>query len=283
MATDYKILGQAQGVNAPAQENINLYPDPNHERYTSEFNPGANATNAVGNANNSIWVWDPASHNTSHAEQHWPMNNSTHGGAQASGRTGYVRFSSHENTGNSHSQGVGHARSWFLDPDRTGTLTAGKTYTINLWAHATVDSHNHHAQHGQNSLQFWDGAAWQIVVGGFAGSVASHLNNVDNTHAGINQIQTDAAGDRQSWASGWCRYYRTFTAQATDKFRIHSYSYTTFYDKSRRMGCITISISNNKKVYRRMANCLPGSRSCRCKCSMLYINNYKYWIYCKYI
>jgi len=220
MASEYKILGQAQGVNAPAQENINLYPDPNHERYTSEFNPNASATDAVGNANNSIWVWDPASHNTSHAEQHWPMSNSTHGGTQASGRTGYVRFSSHENTGNSHSQGVGHARSWFLDPNRSGTLTAGKTYTINLWAHATVDSHNHHAQHGQNSLQFWDGAAWQIVVGGFAGSVASHLNNVDNTSSGITQIQTNAAGTRQSWASGWCRYYRTFTAAATDKFKM---------------------------------------------------------------
>lgn len=219
MATEYKILGQAQGVNAPAQENINLYPDPNHERYTSAFSPNTSATNAVGNANNSIWVWDPASHNTSHSEQHWPTSNSTHGGTQASGRTGYVRFSSHDNTGGSHSQGVSHARSYYLDPDRTGTLTAGKTYTINLWAHAHGDS-GHSARHGQNSLQFWDGSTWQVVIGGFASDVYNHTHDVNNTHAGITQIQTDAAGNRQAWSAGWSRYYRTFTAQATDKFKM---------------------------------------------------------------
>lgn len=224
MATDYKILGQAQGTTAPAQENINLYPDPNHERYTSatSFNPhDGQSSVATEGALNSIWVWNPASHNTSHAYQHWPLNsNSSYGGTQTSGRTGYVKFESHQHTGGSHSQGTDNARSWFLDPAKTGSLVAGKTYTLNLWAHATNDSSNSQAQHGQNSLQYWDGSNWQVVVGGFASQTHSHLNNVNNTHASINQIQTDAAGNRQSWASGWCRWYKTFTATANSKFQM---------------------------------------------------------------
>lgn len=223
MATDYKILGQAQGATAPAQENINLYPDPNHERYTSSisFNPhDGQASVATDGPLNSIWVWDPSSHNTSHAYQHWPLNSNSHSGTQTSGRTGHVRFESHENTGGSHSTGVGHARSWYLDPAKTGTLTTGKTYTINLWAHATNDSSNYHSQHGQNSLQYWDGTAWYPIIGGFASQVHSHLNDVNNTHAGITQIQEDESGNRASWASGWRRYYKTFTATGTDKFRM---------------------------------------------------------------
>lgn len=222
MATEYKILGQAQGATAPAQENINLYPDPNHERYTSttNFHPhDGQSSVATDGPLNSIWVWDPSSHNTSHAYQHWPLNSNSHSGTQTSGRTGYVKFESHENTGGSHSHGVSHARSWYLDPAKTGTLTAGKTYTINLWAHATSDS-NYHVNHGQNSLQYWDGTAWFPIVGGFAGQVHNHLNDVNNTNAGITQIQEDESGNRASWAGGWRRYYRTFTATGTDKFRM---------------------------------------------------------------
>jgi hypothetical protein len=223
MATEYKILGQVQAAVAPAQENINLFPDPNHERYTSStsFNPhDGQASVATDGALNSIWVWNPSSHNTSHAYQHWPLNSNSHSGSQTSGRTGYVRFESHQNTGGSHSQGVEHARSWYLDPAKTGSLIAGKTYTINLWAHAHSDSHNSHAQHGQNSLQFWDGTAWNPIVAGFASQTMSHLNNVDNHHGGIYQIQEDENGNRASWSGGWRRWYKTFTATANSKFQM---------------------------------------------------------------
>jgi len=211
MATDYKILGQVQTSDAPAQENINLYPDPNHERYTADqtFNAPAPAKNE------SIWVWDTTSYDTSHAEQHWTTGGSP-SGINAPGRTGYPRFSTHQHTGG---HDPGHQRRWELDTARTGTLTAGKTYTLDLWAHAHSDSSNHHGQHGRNVLEFWDGGAWNNIVAGIPGDSHSHLTNVNNTSHG-HQIQTDAAGNRQSWASGWSRYYKTFTAGGTGKFNM---------------------------------------------------------------
>jgi len=211
MATDYKILGQVQTSDAPAQENINLYPDPNHERYSASTTFNAPSPTKA----ESIWVWDTTSYNTSHAEQHWPLNEASPSGTTTAGKTGYIRFSTHENTGG-HDQN--HQRRWDLSTDFTGNLTAGKTYTIDLWAHAHVDSGNHHGQHGRNELTFWDGAAYQYIIGGVAGDSHSHLNNVNNTHAGITQIQTDANGNRAAWNGGWRRYYRTFTAAGSGKF-----------------------------------------------------------------
>ncbi len=221
MAQEYKILGQAQGTTAPAQENINLYPDPNHERYTSEqnFDPHSGTASVVtpGAATNSIWYWQtPVSGGTSHAYQHWPLNAGSASGTTTSGRTGYVRFSNHENVG-SHDNN--HTRKWRLDTNKTGTLVAGKTYTLDLWAHATLDSYSHGSQHGYSRVEFWDGAAWQYIMAGIPSDRASHINNVDNHgSAGFYQIQTDAAGNRASWDGGWRRFYKTFTAAGTAKF-----------------------------------------------------------------
>jgi hypothetical protein len=221
MATEYKILGQAQGTTAPAQENINLYPDPNHERYTSEqnFDPHSGTASVVtaGAATNSIWYWQtPVSGGTSHAYQHWPLNGTSASGTTTSGRTGYVRFSNHENVG---AHDLNHSRTWRLDTNKTGTLTAGKTYTLDLWAHAHVDSHNHGSQHGNSRLEYWDGAAWQYIIAGVPSDRASHLGDINNHGgAGVYQIQTDAAGNRQAWNAGWCRFYKTFTAAGSSKF-----------------------------------------------------------------
>jgi hypothetical protein len=221
MATDYKILGQVQTSDAPAQENINLYPDPNHERFTSDttFNAPSPAKGA------SIWVWDTTSHNTSHAEQHWTTSAGP-SGTTTSGRTGYPRFSTHENTGGGH--GSHHQRRWNLDTDLTGTLTAGKTYTLDLWAHAHNDSSNHHGQHSGNILEFWDGANWQSIVAGYPGEAHSHLSNFNNTSYQT-QIQTDSSGNRASWNGGFRRWYKTFTAAGTGKFnmRIMQNQYNT--------------------------------------------------------
>lgn len=223
MATDYKILGQAQGTVAPGQENINLYPDPNHERYTSEqnFDPhsGTSPVTTEGAATNSIWPFIvQGSAGTSHSYQHWPLNGTSASGVTTSGRTGYVRFSNHENVG-SHNES--HTRQYQLDTNKTGTLTAGKTYTLDLWAHAHTDSGGHGPNHGYNSLQFWDGASWQWIIGAIPSSGHAYLVDVNNSGGtGITQIQTDAAGNRQSWASNWCRYYKTFTAAGTGKFNM---------------------------------------------------------------
>ena len=223
MASEYKILGQAQGTLAPAQENINLYPDPNHERYTAEQNfDGQSGTPPVtteGSPNNSIWPYlVRGSTGSSHMYQHWPLNAGSASGTTASGRTGYVRFSNHENVGGTDE---GHTRQYGLDTNKTGMLTAGKTYTLDLWAHAHIDSSSHGPQHGWNALQFWDGAAWQYIIAAIPSNAHSYLADVNNAGGtGITQIQTNAAGTRQAWNAGWCRYYRTFTAAATSKFNM---------------------------------------------------------------
>jgi hypothetical protein len=227
MATDYKILGQVQTSEAPAQENINLYPDPNHERFTVSTTFGGPAPAK----DESIWLWDTSSYNTSYSEQHWSTGDSA-SGVTSPGRTAYPRFSTHENT--SSNTGENNTRRWSLDTARTGTLTAGKTYTLDLWAHAHNDSSDHHGQHGRNTLEFWDGGAWNNIVAGLPGDTHNHLTNVNNTHGG-HQIQTNAAGTRQAWANGWCRYYKTFTAGGTSKFNMrirHSQYNQSFWTRT---------------------------------------------------
>jgi hypothetical protein len=224
MATDYKILGQVQASSAAAQENINLYPDPNHERYTSTQDFTAPNPVTTAGATNSIWPYITGN-TDSHVGQHWSTGNSSHGGPQTSGRTGHVRFSVHQHNGNSQ-------RVWQLDTSKTGSLVAGKTYTLNLWAHAHQDhGHDHHGQHAITSLQFFDGANWQPIIHRAEGETQSYLNNGTFNNYGT-QIQTDANGNQgqsvSNWNGGWRRWYKTFTAAGSAPFnmevRLRSYS-----------------------------------------------------------
>lgn len=222
MATDYKILGQVQASTAASQENINLYPDPNHERYTADQSFDAPNPVVAAGAQNSIWPW--YSGNTGHANQHWPSSNSTHGGTQASGRTGYVRFSNHTHDGNS-------TKTWRMDTTKTGTLVTGKTYTLNLWAHAHQDHGNdHHGQHAITNLNYFDGANWQPIIHNAAGHTGNYLSDPSHTNAGV-QIQTDANGSPGAWNGNWRRWYKTFTAAGTAPFNmeVNLRSYSTNY------------------------------------------------------
>jgi hypothetical protein len=217
MASEYKILGQSQGVTAASQENINLYPDPNHERYTAtqDFTM-PNPTTAAG-AQNSIWPF--ISGNTDgHMSQHWALNsNSTYGGTQTSGQTGQVRFSGHQHNGNSQ-------RVWQLDTAKTGQLIAGRTYTLNLWAHAHQDhGTDHYGQHAITNLNFYDGANWQPIIHNAASHTGSYLNDGTHSNAG-EQIQTNQNNERgasvSNWNGGWRQWYKTFTAAGTAPFNM---------------------------------------------------------------
>ena len=229
MASEYKILGQIQAVSAASQENINLYPDPNHERYSESQEIGGADALSTASATGSIWTWYGG--NTSHTSQHWPMGNSSYGGTQSSGRTGYVRFNNHSHDGNS-------VKTWRLDPAKTGSLVAGRTYTLNLWAHAHEDhGANHHGQHSITNLNYFDGASWQPIIHSAESFNTTYLNNGLNTQAG-EQLQTDQNGVRgnseSSWAGGWRQWYKTFTAAASAPFnmevRLRSYS-TNFWTR----------------------------------------------------
>jgi hypothetical protein len=227
MATDYKILGQVQASSAAAQENINLYPDPNHERYTATQDFTAPNPVTTAGATNSVWPYITGN-TDSHVQQHWATSNSSHGGSQTSGRTGQVRFSVHQHNGNSQ-------RVWQLDTSKTGSLVAGKTYTLNLWAHAHQDhGHDHYGQHAITSLQFFDGANWQPIIHRAEGETQSYLNNGTFNNYGT-QIQTDANGNQgqsvSNWNGGWRRWYRTFTAAGSAPFNmeVRLRSYQTDY------------------------------------------------------
>ena len=213
MATDYKILGQVQASSAASQENINLYPDPNHERYTSEQSFDAPNPVATAGAQNSIWPWH--SGNTAHSNQHWSTGNSNFSGTQTPGRTGYVRFSNHNHDGNS-------TKVWRMDTTKTGTLVAGKTYTLNLWAHAHQDhGTDHYGQHAITALSFYDGANWQPIIHNAAGHTGEYLNSGTHSNAGT-QIQTNENGEQgasvSNWNGNWRRWYKTFTAGGTAPF-----------------------------------------------------------------
>lgn len=227
MATTYKILGQAQGSTAASQENINLYPDPNHEGYTATQDFSSPNPTTTAGATYSIWPFISGTQ-TSNVQQHWPLNsNSTHGGTQTSGRTGYVRFNNHNHSGNS-------TRVWQLDTTKTGTLVSGKTYTLNLWAHAHQDhGTDHHGQHALTELYYYDGSNWQPIIHNAQGETQSYLSN--GTYSSYGQIQTNAAGATGSsvsnWNGDWRRWYKTFTAAGTAPFnmRVRLQSHGTDY------------------------------------------------------
>lgn len=177
MATEYKILGQAQGVSASGTQNINLYPDPNGEKFTSDTSVSPQGG-----------IWAGSGNHDSNTQVQFITG--AHQGAAASGRTNTVRFANH--AGNN--QNGNRDYYWSLASANRPYLDASKTYTLSLWYRQDVDSNSHYTGSGHGGHQVY----WSKDNGNNWTSIAD------------NHSTNSQSNDGQYYTGTWAQYYTTF-------------------------------------------------------------------------
>lgn len=199
MATAYKILGQIQGISAASQQNLNLYPDPNMERYgsdTSASNPGT-----LG-----IWYQGTWTDGSVHTE----YLTSGGQGSDLAGKTNWTRTRMHAN----HS---GQDAYWSLKPAMRPYLDPSKTYTLSFWYKHWNDNNSYHHGGGQSYH-----------------SIGYGKNN--ESQGGVNvQAGNGSHGQHDTGAwNNWKQHYATFVGTGSYfslNVRNHGhYSGTTYYN-----------------------------------------------------
>lgn len=194
MATDYKILGQAQASAASGTEMLNGFPDPNFGFYTS-------STQHNGDFSGPVYV-TTGTRNDSHQYQRYGDGFHHPGGGNA-GRTDTIQFYNHHH---------GNDVYWNLKSSTAPFLQNGRTYTLSFWIYAdgTTSGHRHNQvtmNRGVNNQDLipWDSSAHQFRM---------NQNWGTPTHS-------------NAWGT-WKQYYTTFTGEGGNfnlYFRAHNNSH----------------------------------------------------------
>ena len=205
MATNYKILGQTQGVAASGTQLLNGFQDPNFEYYATqtEHIGSDGATAVIGNPGvGPLFYVTGGNTSSDHTSQYYHSGDNPSSGASASGRTSAVRFRSH------HS---GNDSNWRVRPEVTKPfLTAGKSYTLSLWTKVTNDSDGHSHRH----LYFNTG-------NGTTQDVYPHTGGVGYADT----ARTWGTTTNNGFWNNWKQHYTTFTGTG-GYFNLHQRCYT---------------------------------------------------------
>ena len=171
MGSTYKILGQAQGQAASAQQTLNYFPDPNFEQFT------ANTSQNPGN----LGIWQ----NYHDSNGHTNTNYDTGGyGVLNPSRTNEVYFSQHN---------TGTVPRWNIQQAYRPYLSAGKTYTLSLWYYYNNDANDYYSGGGRSSHYLNYG-----------------INNEQDGAIGIASGNgSSAAGN--GYFNNWTQHYATFS------------------------------------------------------------------------
>jgi len=195
MATAYKILGQVQGISASGTQNINLFPDPNFERYTSDTHGSP-----------TLGIWTDSGNHNGNTQNYFVTGD--HQGAATSGRTNSVRFANHAGA----SQNGNRDYYWFLNSANRPYLDASKTYTLSLWYKHSTDNNSHHTGGGHAGHQIY-----------YSKDNASNWTTIADNHS---YSGTDVLG--QNYYNTWAQHYATFAGTNsffTPRIRVYNGNY----------------------------------------------------------
>jgi hypothetical protein len=173
MGQTYKILGQAQGQAASAQQTLNYFPDPNFEQFTGNTsqNPG------------NLGIWQ----NYHDSNGHTNTNYDTGGyGTLNPSRTNEVYFSQHA---------TGTTARWNINPSFRPYLSANKTYTLSLWYYYNNDNNDYYYG-GVRSSHF--------LNYGFNNEQDGGVQIQNNNGSGAASL---------GYYNNWTQHYATFTGQ----------------------------------------------------------------------
>lgn len=179
MATNYKILGQAQASAASGTEMLNGFPDPNFGFYTG-------STTHQGDFNGPIFQ-TTGTRNDSHQYQRYVDGFHHPGGGNAS-RTDSIQFYNHHYSNDVY---------WTLKSSTAPFLQNGKTYTLSLWLYGdgTTSGNRHNSIYFNRGVNNQDILPWDASAHQFR----------QNAHWGTPTYSN-------AWGN-WKQYYTTFTGE----------------------------------------------------------------------